>query len=295
MRANNQSAATSSSVRVLEFPRRTPPSTQLLVPREHGTWGLWLLPLISGGVVGYWSGPGVAAKPALWFCLAAACAFLIYQPLESLLGFSLLKIRTQRQQRVAILWVIVLTAVAAISVLQLIQLHRAMVLLFGLVACACFGLRTLLGRSRSFRVPKQLIGAMGLSSTAAGAYYAMTGQVDTTSLALWLASWLFAAGQIEYVQLRLHAAQARSRRRKARASVGVGFLHLLMLGAAVAGGLAGVAPLWLGIAFIPAVARLGIWIFRSWRPLSVHILGFSELFQGLLFNGLLTAAFLVHF
>ena len=294
MRANNQSAATSPAVRVLEFPRRTPPSTQLLVPREHGTWGLWLLPLISGGVVGYWSGPGVAAKPALWFCLAAACAFLIYQPLESLLGFSLLKIRTQRQQRVAILWVIVLTAVAAISVLQLIQLHRAMVLLFGLVACACFGLRTLLGRSRSFRVPKQLIGAMGLSSTAAGAYYAMTGQVDRTSLLLWLASWLFAAGQIEYVQLRLHAAQARSRRQKARASVGVGFLHLLMLGTAVAGGLAGVAPLWLGLAFIPAVTRLGIWIFRSWRPLSVHILGFSELFQGLLFNGLLTAAFLIH-
>jgi hypothetical protein len=58
--------------------------------------------------------------------------------------------------------------------------------------------------------------------------------------------------------------------------------------------LAGVAPLWLGFAFIPAIIRLGIWIFRQWQPLSVHILGFGELFQGLLFNGLLTAAFLVH-
>lgn len=294
MRANNQSTAPSPTFRVLEFPRRTPPSTQLLVPREHGTWGLWLLPLISGGVVGYWRSPGVAAKPALWFCLAAACAFLIYQPLESLLGFSLLKIRTQRQQRIAILWVIVLTAISAISVLQLVQLHRAMVLLFAAAALACFGLRTLLGRSRRFRVPKQLIGAMGLSSTAAGAYYAMTGQIDRTSLVLWLASLFFAAGQIEYVQLRLRSAQARLRLQKARASVDIGFLYLLMLGAALAGGLAGVAPLWLALAFIPAITRLGIWIFRPWQPLSVHILGFSELFQGLLFNGLLTAAFLVH-
>jgi 4-hydroxybenzoate polyprenyltransferase len=189
----------------------------------------------------------------------------------------------------------VLTANAAISVLQLVQLHRTMVLLFGLAAFACFGLRTVLGRSRRFRVPKQLIGAMGLSSTAAGAYYAMTGQIDRTSLILWLASWLFAAGQIEYVQLRLRTAQARSRRQKARASVDVCLIHLLMLGTALAGGLGGIAPLWLAVAFIPAVMRLGIWIFRQWQPLSVHILGFSELFQGLLFNSLLTAVFLVHF
>ena len=236
MRTNNQSAATSPTTTVLEFPQRTPPSTQLLLPREHGTWGLWLLPLISGGTVGYTSNPGTAAKPAVWFCLAAVSAFLIYQPLESLLGFSLLKIRTPRQERIAIFWVIVLTAIAAISVLQLVQLHRAMVLLFGLAAAACFGVRTLLGRSRRFRVSKQLIGAMGLSSTAAGAYYIMTGHMDRTSLVLWLASWLFAAGQIEYVQLRLRSAQTRSLRQKARTSVDVGLFHLLMLGTAVAGG-----------------------------------------------------------
>jgi hypothetical protein len=34
---------------------------------------------------------------------------------------------------------------------------------------------------------------------------------------------------------------------------------------------------------------------RSWRPLSVHIPGISELAQGIVFNGLLIAPFLVHF
>ena len=55
------------------------------------------------------------------------------------------------------------------------------------------------------------------------------------------------------------------------------------------------APPLLGLTFIPAVIRLAVWIVGSWRPLSVHILGISELTQGIVFNGLLIAAFLVRF
>jgi hypothetical protein len=231
--------------------------------------------------------------PAVWFCLAAASAFLIYQPLESLLGLSLLKVRSRRQERIAVLWVMALTIVVACSVLELIRMQRILVLIFGLAALACFGLRTLFNRSRALRVPRQIIGALGLSSTAAGAYYATTGRIDRTALVLWLASWLFAVSQIEYVQLRLHTAQVRTRWQKTRAGVKVGSLHLLMAGGAIAAGLAGDAPLLLGVAFIPAIVRLGVWVVSPWRPLGVHILGFSELFQGVLFNVLLTAAFLV--
>jgi hypothetical protein len=231
--------------------------------------------------------------PAFWLCLAAVSAFLIYQPLEILLGLSILKVRSQQQERIAVLWVITLTIVAACSVLELIRLQRILVLLFGLIALICFGARTLVGRSRTLRVPRQIVGALGLSATAAGAYYATTGRIDRTALVLWLASWLFAVSQIEYVQLRLRTAQVRTRRQKARAGAEVCFLHLLMACGAIAAGLAGAVPLLLGLAFIPAIVRLGVWVVGPWRPLGVHILGFSELFQGVLFNVLLTAAFLV--
>ena len=294
MQVQGQITAPVRSAKVLEFPRTAQPTSSLLVPREHGSWGLWLLPLISGAVVGYILDPHAAAAPIFWFGLAAASAFLSYQPLEILLGFSLVKARSPRQQRTALLWIIVFTVAAVCSVLELLHLQRYLVLLIGAAAAGCFGARSLLGRSRRVRVLKQLIGALGLASTAAGAYYAATGRMDRTALLLWLASWLFAVGQIEYVQLRLRSAQLRSSRQKTRSSLPVTVFHVSVMGIAIMAGLANLVPLLLGLTFIPAVIRLAVWIIRPWRPLGVHILGISELLQGVLFNALLVAAFLVH-
>jgi len=295
MHVQSQIAVPARSAKVMEFPRMDRPTSNLLVPREHGSWGLWLLPLITGAVVGYVFGPHAALAPVLWFGLAAASAFLIYQPLESLLGLSLIKTRSQRQQRTALIWIIALIIAAVCSVLELLHLQRFLVLLIGVVASGCFGVRSLLGRSRRVRVLKQLIGALGLSSTAAGAYYAATGRMDRTALMIWLASWLFAVGQIEYVQLRLRSAQVKSSRQRAINSLAVSVFHVLVMSIAIVAGMAHAAPLLLGLAFIPAVVRLAVWIIRSWRPLGVHILGISELAQGIVFNGLLVAAFVVHF
>jgi hypothetical protein len=119
--------------------------------------------------------------------------------------------------------------------------------------------------------------------------------MDRTALTIWLASWLFAVGQIEYVQLRLRSAQVRSSRHRAMNSLAVSVFHVLVMSIAIAAGMAHAAPLLLGLTFIPAVIRLAVWIVRSWRPLGVHILGISELAQGIVFNGLLIAAFVVHF
>ncbi|HET8892237.1 MAG TPA: YwiC-like family protein [Candidatus Angelobacter sp.] len=294
MQVPGQSTRPARSPRILEFPRLVPPSSRLLVPREHGSWGLWLLPLISGAIVGCVFDPLAAAEPVFWFGVAAASGFLIYQPMEILLGLSLVKARSQRQQRTALLWIIVFTIAGACSVLELLYLQRFLVLLIGAVALGCFGVRSLFGRSRRVRVLKQLIGALGLTSTVAGAYYAATGRMDRTALLLWLASWLFAAGQIEYVQLRLRSAQVRSSWQKARSSLAVSIFHFLVLAITIAAGLAHVAPFFLGLTFIPAVIRLAVWVVLPWRPLRVHILGISELVQGVLFNALLVTAFLVH-
>jgi hypothetical protein len=284
--------STAPTEKILVFPSPSKPAIRLLVPREHGTWGLLLFPLISGAIVGYGVSPNASMKPALWFLLAALSTFLIYQPLESLLGLSLIKARSQRQQHIAIISVIALAVIATAGVLELFNLHRGLVLGFGLAALGCFGVRLLLGNSRPMRVPRQLIGALGLSSAAAGAYYAACGRIDRTGILLWLASWLFAVGQIEYVHLRLATAQVRSRRQKARISLTVSFLHLMMIGAPITAAFAGFAPLLLALAFVPSVIRVAVWLARPWRPLGIHILGFSELLQGLLFNILLIGAFL---
>src|SRR5438270_6821433 len=147
--------------KLLVLPGPSKPAIRLLVPREHGTWGLLLFPLISGAIVGYQATSNVSLAAVLWFFLTALSAFLIYQPLESLLGLSLIKARSQRQQRIAIFSVLTLAVIATAGVLELFHLHRGLILAFGVVALGCFGIRIVLGSSRSMRVPRQLIGALG--------------------------------------------------------------------------------------------------------------------------------------
>ena len=279
--------------KLVALPGTFKPAIRLLVPREHGTWGLLLFPLISGAIVGYAAGPKASLAAMLWFLLTTLSAFLIYQPLESLLGFSLINARSRQQKRIAILSVIALGVIALLGVLQLFHLHRGLVLGFGLAALGCFCVRLLLGSSRRMRIPRQLIGALGLSSTGAGAYYAASGRIDRTAMLLWLASWLFAVGQIEYVHLRISTAQIRTWRQRVQLSLAVGFFHLLMIGSSLTAALIGFAPLLLTLVFVPSIIRLGVWLARPWRLLRVHILGVTELLQGLLFNILLVGAFLI--
>src|ERR1019366_7623189 len=49
---------------------------------------------------------------------------------------------------------------------------------------------------RAARMAAQMVGALGLTSTAPAAYYVVTGRLDAAAWALWLANWLFAGDQI---------------------------------------------------------------------------------------------------
>jgi hypothetical protein len=293
MSAQGGMTAPAKKANVVEFPRVVEAHNRVLVPREHGSWALWLLPLISGGIVGYASSPDHAVAPILWFVLVAAAAFLIHQPLESLLGVSVLKLRSLREQRIAVFWVMGLTMAAAVGVIELLRLQRGPVFVFALVGLGCFALGALFGKTRSLRVAKQVIGALGLSATAAGAYYVTAGRINRTALVLWLAAWFFATSQIEYVQLRLRTAFVRSSSAKAIAGWRVGLLHLTLLAAAITSAATGIVPTLFSLVFIPATIRLYVWMSTSPRPLKLYVLGFSELFQSVVFNTLLTAAFLL--
>ncbi len=266
---------------------------RLVLPREHGSWALVLLPLISGLIVGYFSGTGGVLAPALWFFCVAMAAFLAYQPLQILLGVSVLKTRSAREQRVAVAWVAALTLLAAIGVIKLLESDRMLIWVFGLVALACFGAAALMGNSRRFRVPRQITGALGLTSTGAAACYVATGRIDRMALLLWFAFWLFAACQIEYVQLRMHTVAIKSRAGKAQASWRVALLHLAALAASIAAIFVLGMPLVFALIFVPAVVRLFFWMAGPARPLKLYVLGLSELVQSIAFSAILTASFLM--
>jgi hypothetical protein len=293
MYARGKAIALPEGPKVLRFPQPWQGDLRLVLPREHGSWALWLLPLISGTAVGYFSARHSALAPALWFSLVAACAFLIHQPVEGLLDVSIVRLRTLRERRIAVSWVMGLTALVMVGAMELVRLHRALIFVFAAIALACFALVALFGRTHTLRVAKQHVGTLGLTVAGAGAYYVASGRIDKSAFLLWLAAWLFASSQIEYVQLRIRTANVKSPLQKITAGWKLCFLHLLLLGALIDLQAATKASPLLALLFVPAALRITVWMVRPARPLRFYVLGISELCQSILFNVLLTATFLV--
>ncbi|MGE5321366.1 MAG: YwiC-like family protein [Actinomycetota bacterium] len=278
------------TAKILQFPQ--PQTRRLLVPREHGSWGLWLLPLITGAVVGAATNPGPSDWAIFWFCAASAAAFLAYQPLEALLGISPVKARSAEEKQIAATWVILTGFVALISAVELVLSGRSRVLFFALLAAACFGFRMLFTKVRALRAMRQVVGALALSSAAAASYYVISGRIDLTALVLWGANWVFAAGQIEYVQLRMRSAGAHSRADKTRAGWKVYLFHAALVSITVTAAITGHAPIFFALLFIPAMVRLLVWAMSRPAKIDFYLLGFSELFQSVLFSCLLVIAFI---
>jgi hypothetical protein len=268
---------------------------RLLVPREHGAWGLWLLPLISGVAVG-WGARSTDSGPAIvWFFVCAASAFLVHQPFQAWLGRSPSKARSTEERRIALAATLVLLSLSGLSLIALAFSGRSLMFMLVALAGGCFLANMLMAgmRKRWLRAPAQIIGALGLTSTAAGAYYAIAGTIDARAALLWLGSWLFASAQIAYVQLRLRAASAGSPTEKLSAGWKVYLLHLALPMTAAIAAMSGAVSWLLALAFVPAAARLIVWCLSPPARVRVHRLGFTELAQNVIFAALLVAALLL--
>jgi hypothetical protein len=266
----------------------------LVVPREHGAWGLLFVPLLTGAITGLASAPHV--WPTLWFALAALVLFWLRTPLESLIGSGPMVARTSEERTIAFLAASLLTVVfAACLVTVMWGGHNLELLSIGAFSAMAFIIQTFLRRSRrNLRMPSQLVGTLGLTATVPAAYYVASGRMEVHALILWLANWFFAANQIHFVQLRIHACRARTLREKL--TEGKPFLAgqallLCVLGAALSMHL--IEPI-VAFAFAPALFRGTRWFFQAPEALNIKNLGWSEMRQGVAFGVLLTLASFIH-
>src|SRR5271169_7116439 len=255
-----------------------------VLPREHGAWGILLVPLAPGATVALLRGGAVV--PLLLFCLRT--------PVEAPLGPSPQRIDTPAERRLVIAAVAGYSAVASIALAVLLwNGNNSGLLMLGAIAAFSFGTQALLRRlGRETRLPSQIAGLVGLTSTAAGAYYVSTGRFDTTAWMVWAANWLFAANQVHMVQLRIRNAKAAGlRERLARGwkflageiltvVLLVVFFHFRLL------------PKMSVVAFHPMLLRGAAWFFKKPRPLRVHRLGWMELGFALIFGVMFVSGFL---
>jgi len=277
------------SVRSVQQPR----IRALVIPREHGAWGLLLVPLFSGAAV------GVASTARVWpvvlFTVTALALFWLRTPVESLLGTTSLSAHTSAERRTSLLVALGLAAVSAACLAALFWhgRNRGLLLLGGIAVLAFVAQTLLMKLGRNLRMTAQMLGAIGLTCAAPAAYYVATGHLDARAWLLWSANWIFAGDQIHFVQLRLHAARAATLGEKLRRG------RLFLLGQILLLPILAAAAYWrwmpalVMIAFIPGLIRGFYWFFAGQKPLQVKSLGWSEMRQGVLFGILLAAAIIL--
>ena len=264
----------------------------LVFPREHGAWGLLLIPLITGACAGL-------AVERNWFSLAlftvaALALFWVRTPVENALGTSPMRAQSVAETNWLLLAIAVLgsTAMACTTVLLLQGDDRLLVL--GAAATLAFIAQAVVKKlGRGARMASQLIGSIGLTVTAPAAWYVVTQRLDATALGLWLVNWIFAGNQIHFVQLRIHAARAATRQEKV--GRGRGFLlgQVVMIAALVAAWRLHLVPGLALLAFVPLLVRGLLWFKSGAQPLVVKRLGWSELAHGVSFGLLLVVAYLL--
>jgi len=265
----------------------------MVVPREHGAWGMLLVPLGTGAVVSAKSGVNISAL--LLFVAAAMSLFWLRTPVESWLGTSPIKAQTAEERTLVQRMILTIGAAAALSVAALLWDGRNRgLLVIGAIAVLALVVQAAFKKlGRKGRMPAQVIGAIGLTSTAAGAYHVATGRLDHAAIALWVANWLFAADQIHFVQLRIHSGRAATFDEKVRTGLPFLLAQIALIAILLAAIRSRFFPVAVAVAFLPVLLRGTLWFIRGRQPLNVHKLGFSELAQAVLFGALLCTAFLV--
>ena len=263
----------------------------LVWPREHGAWGMLLVPLVTGAALGRPVGDRIVL--VLLLTLAALGLFCARTPVEARLGISPWRAQSPRERRVIDHSIYIYTSISfgALAIL-LWQIRSSELLWVGAAAATAFlGQAILRSRGRRTRMVAQLVGSIGLTATAPAAYYVASGRLDTTAFVIWAANWVFAANQILYVQTRIRSARATTFNE--RLSQGKWFVldEIAMALVLALSWRRGWLPSLALLAFVPVLWRGLPWFFSSASRLQIRRLGISELLHAGVFAALLIVGF----
>jgi len=247
------------------------------------------------------TGAGVAFRqashivPLILLSAAALSLFWLRTPLESLIGTAAMRAQTSEEARTVRSAVLLLGALAAVTLGALLWAGRnADLWPLGVAVGACFVAQAILKKlGRRARMLSEIVGTIGLTAAAPAAYYVITGEFNITAWMLWLANLLFAGDQIHYVQLRLHTAKIEGFRAKLAKGWAFAAGQALMTAILTVVCMARLMPALASIAFAPLLFRGWYYFVAEPGPLIVRRLGWSELKHATAFCVLLIAAFLL--
>jgi len=265
----------------------------LIVPREHGAWGLLLVPMITGAGVAFRQASHI--MPLILLSAAALALFRLRTPFESLIGTSAMRAESNDERRTVRSVVLALGGVAALALCALLWAGRNADLwpLGAAVAFAFIGQALLKKLGRRARMISEMVGTVGLTAAAPAAYYVITGEFNTTAWVLWVANILFAGDQIHYVQLRLHTAKVEGFRNKLAKGWRFAVGQALMTAIITIVCLDRLIPPIASLAFAPLLFRGWFYFIQEPAPLVVRRLGWNEVKHASAFCLIFIAAFIL--
>jgi len=263
----------------------------LILPREHGAWGLLLVPMVTGAGVAFRESTHVL--PLILILVATLTLFWLRTPVESLLGTSAMRVQTNDERRTVSIVIAALSAIAGLSLAALLWAWQNPYLwLIGVVAGTAFVGKALLKKlGRRTRMLSEIVGTLGLTATGPAAYYVITGKFGATAWVIWIANLIFAGDQIHYVQLRIHTARVEGFRAKLKRGWAFAAGQLAMTVAITLACLLGLIHAIASIAFSPLLFRGWLYYIQHPAPLVVRKLGWNELTHAMAFCVLFIAFF----
>ncbi|HXE74537.1 MAG TPA: YwiC-like family protein [Candidatus Xenobia bacterium] len=263
--------------------------TTVILPREHGAWGIVAIPFLSAVVIA-----GRISFPVLLTALAVLGAFLARYPLELLL-IPMSHLRAGRPERSALLRSAAAYGALTLGLGVLLAAVWKLYLLWALAGLGLllFALRVWWGRRGEDRsLVAELVGTAGLTLSALAGWIAATGTIDASALWIWALNGLFFSSGVLYVKSRIQTRRAVSRADESRAGTVAIVFHVLVLVFVVAV----VFARWLSplvvVPFLLAAVRAAHGIRSAAEArFALRRLGWTEVALSLVFAAFLTLAF----
>ncbi|MBI2815595.1 MAG: YwiC-like family protein [Acidobacteria bacterium] len=195
--------------------------SRLLIPREHGAWGMVALPFIVGALM---SG-GWANLRTLAAALAVLSLFMLRTPLLAIWRHRAAIRKAAREQRPAarnertelrdahFSSVVYMSVAFAFGLYLLLTLPVAPLLWMAFAAAVLTAAILYLAVRNYQRYPAlQIVSAFGLTASCLPAYLAVHGRLDTVALWVWLLCAIDSSASVLVVHARLEAIVASRKR-----------------------------------------------------------------------------------
>ena len=263
-------------------------STSWLLPREHGAWGIVLIPYLTAVVIaGYWT-------PAVVVGLGAVlAAFIARYPVELLFNQGLYRrAGSPPRSRVKKFACGYATVASALGVGLISGWKLYLLLPIGLLALLLLAVHLRLGHEGEDRSwGAELLGTAGLTLSGLAGWVVATGSLDATGALVWLLNCVFFCAGVVYVKARIRHRLAVHRPELRGTTRWMIACHAVMVIFVASLLIARWIPPLVAVPFALAAARAGWGAAQGERPFALRRLGWSEVALSVFFALFLTLGF----